>query len=379
MTLALSAAAWLLFCLLLWRWGRSVAPADERHPAVTDDGWVLTLHRYRAAPEVPTHPVPVVLAHGILMSRRCWELGPDVSVPRWLAARGYDVWVPEYRGTPSSRAPSGAARWRYDARDHGWSDAPAFLDVIQAITGRPTVSWIGHSMGGIVGALYAARHGSDRLHRFVALGSPMRFGPGRGPIRRALGPAQWLLKRTRRAPLWPLVFLTLPFSVLLPSTGSRLAINPRLLTLRHRAGLFGGAFRDVSAQLHGWFVDLKVGRRTVATDSDAAHMAPGDLGRLVAPLLVVASSGDLIAPPASVLPGWEGAGSSRRKSVLFGGQRNEDPSSPVFGHNDLMCSRAALEHVWPQVVDWLEEGGAPGPDLPEADADAGCSSSSKTR
>jgi pimeloyl-ACP methyl ester carboxylesterase len=367
-TLWLALVAWIGLCAALVWWGRRVPPADERHPAPTDDGWVLTLHRFRPPAGVPRKPVPVILGHGILMSRFCWELGPSVSVPRFLAARGHDVWVPEYRGTPSSLPPPGTSRWGYDAREHGWSDVPAILAKVRAVTGAPQASWVGHSMGGLIAYLYAARFGSDALHRLVAIGSPMRFGPGRGPLRHVLAPARFGLGRLRRVPLWPLVFITLPFAVFLPQTGSAFAINPSLLSYRQRAGLFGGSFRDVGAQLHGWFIDLKLGRQTVGAAQDEGHFAPGDLQRLKAPLLVLASAGDRIAPPKSVRPGWVLAGSSTRKYVLFGDGRNEGPPSPVFGHNDLMCSRAALDHVWPRIARWLEADEA---ELADAAADAG--------
>ncbi len=376
----IAAAAWLLLCAALVWWGRSVPPADERHPAPTDDGWVLTLHRFRPPADRPVHPVPVVLGHGILMSRFCWELGPTISVPRWLADRGHDVFVAEYRGTPSSLPPHGKPRWRYDAREHGWSDAPAILAAVRGVTGARRVSWVGHSMGGIVAYLYAARHGSDALHRVVAIGSPARFGAGKGAFKRSLGPARWGLGRLRTLRLWPAVFLTLPFAVFLPWTGSALAINPRLLSWRERAGLFGGSFRDVSAQLHGWFLDLKLGRQTVGAAEHEGHVAPGDLGRLQAPLLVLASTGDRIAPPRSVEAGWELAGSRQKKYVLLGDPRNEWAGSPVFGHNDLMCSRAALDCVWPMVADWLEadEAGLDADEATSPDAGAECSDSSPT-
>lgn len=371
-------AAWLLFCSALLLWGRRLPPPDERHSAPTDDGWVLSLYRFRPPAGAAARPVPIVLGHGILMSRFCWELGPSISVPRWLAARGHDVWVAEYRGTPSSRPPRGRSRWSYDARQHGWSDAPAIVARVQAVTGAEKVSWVGHSMGGIVCYLYATRCGEAALHRLVAIASPVRFGPGRGAFKRSLEIGRRALGPLRVLPLWPAVFLTLPFSVFLPWTGSSLAINPRLLSLRERAGLFGGSFRDVSAQLHRWFVDLKLGRQTVGGGEHEGHVAPGDLGRLTTPLLVLASTGDRIAPAKSVKPGWELAGSQLKRYVLFGGPRNEAPPSPVFGHNDLMCSRAALEHVWPIVAEWLEADEATlgaTPAGPSTDAGATCSDS----
>ncbi len=246
MTTWIALSLWLLLCAALVWWGRQIPPPDEVHTTPTDDGWVLSLYRFLPPPGVPRRPVPVILGHGILMSRFCWELGPAVSVPRWLAARGHDVWVAEYRGTPSSQPPPAGGRWRYDARDHGWSDVPAILDCVRSTTGAPTASWVGHSMGGIVAYLYASRFGSERLHRLVALASPMRFGAGRGAFARSLPAARRAVGRIGLLPLSPLVFLTLPFAVFLPSPSTR-GCSPSGSARACSAGPFGTSARSSTA------------------------------------------------------------------------------------------------------------------------------------
>lgn len=351
MTLWIPLLAYLGLCLALRAWGRRLPPADERHPARTEDGWLLTLHRFRPPPGVAPRPVPVVLGHGILMSRICWELTPTLSVPRWLAARGHDVWVAEYRGTASSLAPSRAARFAFDAREHGWLDAPAIAATIRAVTGQAQLSWVGHSMGGIVAYLYGTRFPGS-LHRLVTIGSPSRFG--RGAEGRVLGPVGAVLRRIDDPRLRFFTLLTLPFSVFAPWTGSSVAIAPRNLSLRARAGLFGGSFQDVPSQLHLWFLGLKERRWGVALGEPGNDLAPGDLADLDVPHLAFASTGDLIAPPKTVRPAWARSGGRPKRYVLFGAP---DPGlpRPVFGHNDLMCSAEALAHVWPLAARWLEE------------------------
>ncbi len=350
MTVWIALLAYLALCLALRWWGRHVPPADERHPARTGDGWLLTLHRYRPAPGVPPRPTPVILGHGILMSRVCWELSAATSIPRWLAARGHDVWVAEYRGTASSQAPSRAARFAYDAREHGWLDAPAIVATVRAVTGRKRVSWVGHSMGGIVGYLFATRFPGS-LHRLVTIGTPSRFG--RGVEGRVLGPAGAALKRIDDPRLRLFTLLTLPFSVFAPWTGASVAIAAKNLRFRERAGLFGGSFQDVSSRLHLWFLGLKEQRGGVALGEPGNELAPGDLAELDVPHLAFASTGDLIAPPKTVRPAWARSGGHPKRYVLFGAPEPGIPT-PRFGHNDLMCSAEALQHVWPMVAVWLE-------------------------
>src|SRR5690348_4227676 len=72
---------------------------DERHVARTDDGWDLGLYRYRARNGRGTaKPFPVVMSHGMAGSRLIFDLHPEYSLARFLAARGFDVFLVDLRG-----------------------------------------------------------------------------------------------------------------------------------------------------------------------------------------------------------------------------------------------------------------------------------------
>ena len=151
--------------LALYAHGRPVA--DERHPVETEDGWLLTLHRYLPADGAVRQPVPIVLGHGINMNRTAFELSRRGSMARALAARGHDVFVAEYRGEPSARPPlrgdNARKRWAYTLMDHAQHDLPAIIDTAARLGRSDRVSWVGHSMGGILLYLYASLHGSGKL------------------------------------------------------------------------------------------------------------------------------------------------------------------------------------------------------------------------
>src|SRR6476469_492518 len=69
---------------------------DEIHFAATTDGWRLAVTRYRPAKaEGPLPSAPVLLVHGIAANRYNFDLTDDLSLARYLAARGYDVWLVE--------------------------------------------------------------------------------------------------------------------------------------------------------------------------------------------------------------------------------------------------------------------------------------------
>ncbi len=107
--LAAVVGLWVLFCFVLARAARWGSEADERHEVQTTDGWTLLLRRYRPVEGASSRAAPIILGHGLNMNRHCWALSGRGDLPRALAARGHDVFVAEYRGTDSSRAPEADA------------------------------------------------------------------------------------------------------------------------------------------------------------------------------------------------------------------------------------------------------------------------------
>lgn len=93
---------------------------DERHFAVTDDGWRLALDRYRGSGP------SVLCGHGLAGSRFIFDVHPDYSIACSLAAHDHDVWLVDLRGRGDS--------WPDGARDHlQWSfDDFVFRDLAAA-------------------------------------------------------------------------------------------------------------------------------------------------------------------------------------------------------------------------------------------------------
>ena len=103
------------FALLLdsWAWGNP--RADAIHFAHTSDGWDIAIHELKPVPSAESGARPVILCHGIVMSRRCWLPHRRVpSVARKLQRRGYWLWVVELRGSGQSRSSRSVERkWSY--------------------------------------------------------------------------------------------------------------------------------------------------------------------------------------------------------------------------------------------------------------------------
>jgi hypothetical protein len=191
------------------------------------------------------------------------------------------------------------------------------------------------------------------------MGAPARFGPQ--PLGAALPTAIALLDRIPLLPSLPGLLLLQPLAVLFPWLGAQAIFQPAHLGFAERAALMVRAFRDEPSSMQRWFAVLKLKRASVGPDDpDDPGPQPGGFRRLTAPLLVVASVGDRVVLPRSSRPAFDRAASPRKLWRLHGDPTQSD--EPWFGHNDLICSAAALRRVYPLVRAWLERDE---PDLDE--------------
>ncbi|MCO4760576.1 MAG: lipase, partial [Myxococcales bacterium] len=123
-------------------------PYDEKEALPTPDGGRIELRRLRAQGE-PVGP-PVLCVHGLAFNHRNFDIHPSWSLPRWLSARGRDVWLLTLRtGQPNAT---------FDApMDFGSMakyDLPTAVDAVLARANAQSLDYIGFSMGGML--LYAA-------------------------------------------------------------------------------------------------------------------------------------------------------------------------------------------------------------------------------
>jgi lysosomal acid lipase/cholesteryl ester hydrolase len=77
----------------------------ETHEVVTDDGYILTLHRIPHGREKSDHRgTPVLFMHGFMQSATDFvDLGPGNALSFLLADRGYDIGLGNARGSTWSR------------------------------------------------------------------------------------------------------------------------------------------------------------------------------------------------------------------------------------------------------------------------------------
>lgn len=111
------------------------------------------------------HPYPVILVHGANGNgASAW--GPAAA---YLTSRGYCVFVLDY-GKPHPGALTGGS---LDVSlDADADQLDTFVNGVLAATGARQVSFVGHSLGGIVARVYLRRHGTRHVDDVITFGSP---------------------------------------------------------------------------------------------------------------------------------------------------------------------------------------------------------------
>ncbi len=193
----------------------------SKYEVRTRDGWTLVVTRYQPTPQAFPQPIrgePLLLVHGFSQNRHAWTCGGFVKHMLWYGA---DVHILELRGHGLSsvdlqrrKAAAGAPlpadiNYGWDIDSYYLEDIPAAIEAVKQRTGRSSIFYCGHSLGGMLGYGYATL-GRD-LAGLVTIGAPAdprkgylgvrllaRFGPAFELALDAALLARW----TRRWATW---------------------------------------------------------------------------------------------------------------------------------------------------------------------------------
>jgi pimeloyl-ACP methyl ester carboxylesterase len=289
----------------------------------------------------------LLLVHGFGQNRYTWHL-PSRSFVNHLASSGFDVFNLDLRGHGRSRL-VGAPR-PADLAEYIEEDLPFALEEVRRITGRDDLYMVGHSLGGLIG--YATAPLATGLVRgLVTIGSPYQFTTGSTALKVIGG----LIAMLDRAGV-PLANVPIPIQAIgrvvsfsrrymeSPFYPVRLrgwhagAIEPDVLA-EHLKLAFDLASLQVMVTLFRWSGRAFGGG--VASKVDGLSYAER-FEQCKLPLLVIAGTGDDLAPPASVEPAYL---KSRSPDKSY----RELP----LGHIDLIVGREAPLSTWPIVERWL--------------------------
>jgi len=130
----------------------------EVHEAVTEDGYVLTMHRipHGRHNKQETSKGVFFLLDTLLTSSADWVMNlPHQSLAFILADQGYDVWMGNVRGNTYSKKhtklkPYSDKFWDFSVDEMAKYDVPGMIDYILKVTQETQVYYVGHSQGSML-------------------------------------------------------------------------------------------------------------------------------------------------------------------------------------------------------------------------------------
>jgi len=336
----------------LWLdYGRDFAPT--RYNARTRDGWNIALYRFPCGQSA--HRTPVILCHGMGSNRRNMDGPGRLSLARYLARRGYDIWSLELRGAGNSTRPTWWNGKRYDwtFEDYVHHDARAALRIVLRESGAESVHWVGHSMGGMIAYALLISPAHVKIASAITLGSPTMSQVGHPLLDVGIPFASLLRYLPARLPFGTLARLAAPAAGLVPILGRRALadlgfhesnVDKDLLRI-----LMLTAIEDIPTSL------LREFARWYETKSMSDLYAMFDftdhLERIATPLFVIAGSKDELTPARDLQRVYERVRSSDKEFRIIGidqGFRTD------YSHADLVLGRHAPDDIFPLVYNWLE-------------------------
>jgi pimeloyl-ACP methyl ester carboxylesterase len=312
----------------------------------TPDGAVIHLHRHQA--DGP----PVLVVHGISSNHYCWDLDEQRSIGTHLATQGFDTWLLDMRGHGDARRAEGGHNLdrAWTADDYGLRDIPTAVAYIQQQTGHARLGYVGHSLGGMVGAIYASQVGDEALWAMVVVGSPAEFTD-----------PDPLLALTRHT--FGISGATLPF-ILTPQLARLANAFNDSLPIDVEAYLFNDANMEEGAakrMMHTVVSPLWPGEMLqfasmigdgAFQSRDGAQDYRAAMANISVPVLAISGRADRVAPPDRVRGYYEAVGSEHKQFVVAG---RENGFAADYGHLDLPIGDHAPQEIYPLIDGWLRD------------------------
>jgi polyhydroxyalkanoate synthase len=300
------------------------------------------------------HAVPLLLVPPLGVTTETFDLLPQRSLVRYLAARGFRSYLVDW-GTPERRH---ADLGMKDYADTMMGEAIA---AVREHTGVKDISLMGWCMGGLLCLLHTGLSHDRHIRNLVTVASPIDLRGG-GIVARAASalnaPARLIRKFTGfrlhklapiklHAPGWlttlvfkmtdPLASITTYWD-LITHLWDREFVESHSTTsdyLNHMLDYPGGVIQDMVVKMA---VDNSMAAGRVELGGEVA-----ELDRIKASLLVYAGRSDSLVPP-------EIAG----KIVDIVAAKDKEFRIAAGGHMGVMLGAKAQNEVWAGAADWLE-------------------------
>jgi len=309
----------------------------EQLRARAADGVELRIHR---VPPPRGRGPAVVLCHGLSSNHRGLHF-PGRSLAGWLAAHGYDIYLPDLRGSGESDRP---AHWDLD--DHVFRDVPAILDAVRTKSGRERVHWIGHSMGGVILFCHGIAHPDAPITSGITIASSLDYTEGESGYRNLL-PIRSVLEKLPGIPYGTAMHLLAPVLCRMPTPIESFQVWPRNIEPEVVRHLLAISFHTVPIRLLASLATT-FDERGLCDRRQALHYLE-QAGRYRIPTLLLAGTKDRQVAVPAVEKTARLLGGRTEIEILgkAGGQEEE------YGHWDLILGKRARTEVWPRLLRWL--------------------------
>ncbi|MBD3894786.1 alpha/beta fold hydrolase [Halomonas sp. ML-15] len=296
------------------------APLVERHSVPLAVGAV---HLTRFRPDGPSRG-SVLCWHGAIESGRIFHSRSGKGLAPWLTRQGYEVFVADQRGR--GEAPPRPARGiRLDQTDVIVDEIPAAIEACLALSGASRLHLVAHSWGGVLFASSLARFPTLRDH----IGRQAYFGTKRSV-------KSWTLQR--------LLYVDLIWKGVAPLARGVCGYLPARALRWGSDDEYAGSHRQGAdwVRPHPW-VDRRDGF------DYAAALADGGLP----PVLHIAGAADrALGHPDDVARFASECGPHPQRHVTLG---RDQGLKRDYGHLDMLTHPAAMQEVFPSLVEWFEE------------------------
>ena len=304
--------------------------------------------RLRHFPGAPAGAATVLLVPAPIKRWYIWDLEPPVSAVARILDRGLDVYLAEWTDPGPAE------------RDFGLEEYAGLLracaDVVCERTGQPRMVLMGHSLGGTLAAMFAARY-PDVVRGLALLEAPLHFGRDAGVFAPLVALSPNASRLPAGAEVVPGSFLDVVCTVAAPVSFQLERYADLLISLGDRARL------ATHLRVERWALDEfalprrlfdEVVERLYRRDEFAAGLLslagrPVGPATLTAPLFTVVNPHSRVIPPSSILPVHESAASATKRLLRYRGD-----IGVAVQHVGVLVGRNAHRHLWPILLDWVD-------------------------